>query len=77
MGNAVLDNEENIKLCLCEGCPTFKKSKFSSNFFCGKGKAKESAKTGGCLCANCDVFKKYMLDQLYYCVLGKSSDLHS
>jgi hypothetical protein len=77
LGNPVPDNEENSKLCLCPTCPTYKKSGFSSNVFCARGKAKEKASTAGCLCPNCPVFKKYSLDQMYYCMLGKSLEIKS
>jgi hypothetical protein len=77
LGNAVLDNEENAKLCLCPGCPTYKKSNLSNNVFCARGKAIEKVKVASCLCPNCPVFKKYTLDQMYYCVKGKSIDVQS
>jgi hypothetical protein len=67
LGNAVPDNQENAKLCLCPTCPTYKKSKLSSNVFCAKGKAKEKVQAVNCLCPNCAVYKKYSLDQMYYC----------
>jgi len=77
LGNVVLDNEENVKLCLCPGCPTYKKSNFKSNVFCARGKAKEKVAISGCVCAGCSVFKNYSLDQMYYCVQGKSIDIKS
>lgn len=64
-------------MCLCPGCPTYQKSRFSNNVFCAKGKAKESVVRAGCLCPNCEVFTKYALDQMYYCAIGKSADLRS
>lgn len=75
LGNSISDNEENAKLCLCPGCPTYKKSNLSSNVFCARGKAKETAKAVSCLCPNCQVFTKYTLDQMYYCINGKSVDI--
>ncbi|HSQ48366.1 MAG TPA: DUF2769 domain-containing protein [Candidatus Deferrimicrobiaceae bacterium] len=75
MGNPVLDNEENDKLCLCPGCPTYKKSSLSSTVFCARGKAIEKASQAGCICPNCLIFKKFSLDQMYYCIQGKSSDI--
>jgi hypothetical protein len=77
LGNDVPDNEENAKLCVCPGCPTYKKSNLSSNVFCARGKAKENAKAAGCVCPNCPVFKKYSLDQMYYCMKGKSAEIQS
>jgi len=75
LGNSVPDNQENAKICLCPGCPTYQKSKLTSNIFCARGKAKETVQSNGCLCPNCAVFKNYALDQMYYCVLGKSADI--
>jgi len=75
LGNSVPDYEENAKLCVCPGCPTYKKSNLSSNVFCDRGKAKEKVASVGCLCPNCAVFKKYSLDQMYYCAMGKSIDI--
>src|SRR5665647_3578002 len=65
LGNAVIDNEENAKLCLCPTCPTYKKSNLSSNVFCARGKASEKVKVASCLCPNCPVYKKYSLCLLY------------
>ncbi len=77
MGPMVPDNEENSKLCLCPGCPTYKKSNLSSNVFCARGKAKEKVTAAGCLCPGCPVFKKYGLTQMYYCMKGKSTDIQT
>ncbi len=75
LGNAVLDNEENAKLCICPTCPTYKKSNLTGNVFCARDKAKEKVATNGCLCPNCAVYKNYSLDQMYYCSKGKSIDI--
>jgi len=75
MGNTVPDTEENIKMCRCPECPTFKGSPLSGGFFCAKGKAKENVRQLGCLCGSCPVFIKYGLKTTYFCVNGKSADL--
>jgi hypothetical protein len=75
LGNSVPDNEENAKLCLCPTCPTYKKSGYTSNVFCARGKAQQKTQAVGCLCPNCPVYKKYSLDQMYYCAQGKSADI--
>lgn len=49
LGNAVTNNEENAKLCICPTCPTYKKSNLTGNVFCARGKAKEKVATNGCL----------------------------
>ena len=75
MGINVPDMEENIKMCRCPECPTFKGSPLSDGFFCAKGKAKENVRQLGCLCGSCPVFIKYGLKTTYFCVNGKSADL--
>ena len=77
LGNLVPDIDENAKLCVCPGCPTYKQSNLSNNVFCARGKANQPAKAVGCLCPDCPVFKKYALGQMYYCVLGKSVEIKS
>jgi len=68
----VTDNEENIKICLCPECPTYKTSHLTGILFCGKGKAKEQVKTISCNCPVCPIFAKYGLNDMYYCVKGKA-----
>ncbi|MBE3116308.1 DUF2769 domain-containing protein [Candidatus Bathyarchaeota archaeon] len=75
LGNLVPDSQENTKLCLCPGCPTFKKSNLSNNVFCARGKAAEKATTAGCMCPGCPVYKTYNLSQMYYCTKGKSAEI--
>ena len=75
MGVSVPDTEENMKMCICGKCPTFKGSPLSGGFFCAKGKAKETVKQSGCLCGSCPVFGKYGLKTGYFCVNGKSADM--
>jgi hypothetical protein len=78
MGVKVHDNEENLKMCSCPDCPTFKNSKLSVGLFCAKGKAtKETVDIleSGCLCWDCAVFDKYDLKLEYYCVRGKSAEI--
>ena len=75
MGVSVPDTKENMKMCQCPGCPTFKRSPLSVGFFCAKGKAKEKVKQAGCICSSCSVFSKYKLKTDYLCVNGKSADI--
>jgi hypothetical protein len=74
MGNPVLDNPQNVALCICPTCPTYKKSNLTGILYCSKGKAKEKIATAGCICPNCPVYKQNGLDQMYYCQQGKSAD---
>lgn len=67
------DTIENVKLCICPGCPTYKESKLTGILFCGKGKAKEPVKQKDCICPKCPVWKNYKLQDNYYCVNGKAT----
>ncbi len=69
---SVIDNEENLKLCLCPDCPTYQSSNLTGILFCAKGKAKEKVKSVSCNCPTCSVFTKYRLMQMYYCIKGKA-----
>ena len=78
MGAKVDDNEENLKMCKCPDCPTFKNSGLNVGLFCAKGKAsaeEEDILEAGCMCWDCMVFDNYDLDMEYYCVRGKSEDI--
>jgi hypothetical protein len=35
---------DNMKLCICQTCPTYKKCNLTDALFCAKGKAKEKQK---------------------------------
>jgi len=60
-GREVSDTMENMKLCICGTCPTFRHSSLSGGIFCARGKAKEKVEQMGCACGNCPVFAKYKL----------------
>jgi hypothetical protein len=75
LGVMVPDIVDNVKLCICPGCPTFKESHLSGLLFCARGKAKETVNQKGCLCMKCPVTKKYKLEDEYYCQIGKSADV--
>jgi len=78
MGAKVEDTQENLKMCVCPNCPTFKNSQLSGGLFCAKGKATEEEidiLQAGCLCWDCIVFDKYNLELEYYCVRGKSAEI--
>jgi len=74
-GIDVPDTEENMKLCICPTCPTFKGSPLTGGFFCAKGKAKEPIRTLGCVCPQCPIFAKYSLKTGYFCFKGMSKDV--
>lgn len=78
MGAKVDDNAENLKMCSCPNCPTFKNSQLSTGLFCAKGKATEEEEDvlhAGCLCWDCMIFDNYDLELEYYCVRGKSANI--
>jgi hypothetical protein len=70
---AVADISENVNLCICPGCPTYRESKLTGILFCGKGKANETVSKKDCLCPKCPVWKKYKLQDIYYCFIGKAT----
>jgi len=72
-GMPVPDTADNMTLCLCGNCPTFKKSPLTMGFFCAKGKAKEQVKKSGCICGGCPIFSRNTLRYGYSCVGGKSA----
>jgi hypothetical protein len=78
MGAKVHDNKENLKMCRCQDCPTFKNSGLTVGLFCARGKATEEEEDilqAGCMCWDCVVFDNYNLDMEYYCVRGKSEEI--
>jgi hypothetical protein len=75
MTNSIPDNEENVKLCICPACPTYKNSSLTGTLFCVRGKAKEPVKSASCPCPACPVFSKYGLRLQYYCITGKATEV--
>jgi hypothetical protein len=69
----VPNTSEDMKLCWCPDCPTYKKSNLKGILFCAQGKAKEKVKSDSCFCPHCPIFKKYGFKQQYYCITGKTS----
>jgi hypothetical protein len=70
---SVPDTEENVKMCFCPDCPTYKSFNLTGILFCAKGKAKEDVKSVSCICPSCPVFAKYKLKRQYYCK-GKTGE---
>ena len=70
------DNGENLEICNCGVCPTFKDNKLSeyppNALFCARGKSSipSKVKTTSCYCPACDVFSKYELIIGHLCVNG-------
>lgn len=74
MGNMVADDDENLKMCACLECPSYKNSPLTGILYCARGKSQEMVLESGCMCF-WSVAAKYRLELEYYCVRGKSSDL--
>jgi hypothetical protein len=75
MGAHVHDKKENLEMCSCPECPTYKGSPLTGALYCAKGKAEEDVLEAGCNCSFCPVADKYGLKLEYYCVRGKSADI--
>jgi hypothetical protein len=67
-GSGVPDTNENMKLCICGTCPTFRHSSLSGVIFCARGKAKEKVGQMGCACGNCQLCVTYGLKARYFCL---------
>jgi hypothetical protein len=74
-GIPVPDTEENMNLCVCPSCPSYKDTPLTGGFYCAKGKAQEEVNQTGCTCGSCPLFEKYELKTGYFCVKGKSADI--
>jgi hypothetical protein len=71
----VLSKEESLKLCICEGCPTYvdcsKQGATKEKAFCVVfGKSKCITKERGCICGACPVKAKLKLKNFYFCTKG-------
>ena len=68
----VPDTPENLKQCICGGCPSHNqcmKDKMEG-LFCAKGKSACEFEQIDCICVACPVTSEYNLDKLYYCEIG-------
>jgi hypothetical protein len=68
----VADTPENMKKCICGGCPSYNqcmKDKMHG-FFCAKGKTDCELTKSGCLCGACPVASEHKLGKMYYCEIG-------
>ena len=68
----VPDTPENLKKCICGGCPTHNQCMKDNmeGFFCAKGKGNCELIKNGCLCGACPLASDYRLDKMYYCEIG-------
>jgi hypothetical protein len=64
---SVDDTEENLELCICKMCPTFRENKLADYppgaLFCARGKSEIPSKVTivKCFCLGCDIFIKHGL----------------
>ena len=71
----IADSEENLKKCICTGCPSYTecmKGKTQA-LFCAKGKTDCELTRNGCLCGACPVASENRLDKMYYCEIGAAA----
>jgi hypothetical protein len=75
----LLSNEESIRLCICEGCPSYVDCSKQRAEGAGKekafcvtvGKSKCIKLEKGCICGACAVKSKLKLKNFYFCTKGK------
>lgn len=68
----VADTPENMKKCICGGCPSHNqcmKDKMQG-LFCARVKTDCELAKNGCLCGACPLASEHRLDKMYYCELG-------
>jgi hypothetical protein len=70
----VEDTAENLEMCICKVCPTFRDNKLAdyppNTLFCARGRSKipSKVKTTKCYCLGCDVFIKRGLVIDHLCI---------
>jgi len=71
---SVEDTAENLEMCICKVCPTFRDNKLAdyppNALFCARGRSKipSKIKTTKCYCLGCDVFIKRGLVIDHLCI---------
>jgi hypothetical protein len=68
----IADTPENMKKCICGGCPSHNqcmKDKMQG-LFCGRVKTDCELDRNGCLCGACPLASENRLEKMYYCELG-------
>lgn len=68
----VPDIEENLKKCVCGGCPSHNqcmKDKMEG-LFCAREKTACEFSKDGCICGICPLTPEFGLEKLYYCEIG-------
>lgn len=68
----VPDTMENLKKCICGGCPTHNKCMKDRmhGLFCARGVTDCELTKSGCMCGSCPLASDYKLDKMYYCEIG-------
>lgn len=65
--------EQNKKLCICGGCPTYKGTGEKALLFCITGKSTIIKKDKGCICTTCPVTTQLGLTHLTFCLRGSEA----
>ncbi len=70
----VPDTQENLKKCICSGCPSYNKCMKDKmeGLYCAKRKSTCEFEKNGCLCGVCPLTSEFNLTKLYYCEIGAS-----
>jgi len=63
----VKDSEENIKKCLCPGCPSFPQDCKDEILYCARAGSRCDINVKGCICRGCPVYFENGLNGLYFC----------
>lgn len=68
----VLDTVENLKKCICGGCPSYNDCMKTGmqGLFCARGKTDCELERLGCICSKCPISSDYHLFGGYYCATG-------
>jgi hypothetical protein len=65
--------EQNKKLCICGGCPTYKGTGEKALLFCVTGKSSIIKKEKGCICAKCPLTAQLALTRFTFCLRGSEA----
>jgi hypothetical protein len=73
----VINNEENMKKCVCAKCPSYNECSAGKNelLFCAIGKSGCEYKMNGCICGSCPVEIENGLKAGYYCLKGSAEEM--
>lgn len=64
-----------MKLCICQGCPTYVSCGELGFCFQTVGKSKCIKRDVECICKNCQATKKFGLQNVFYCRKGSEKTM--